>query len=1200
MYLSRLDSYGFKSFAQKLDLRLDQGITCVVGPNGCGKSNVVDALRWCMGEQRARALRSSHMEDVIFQGSRSRKPLGMAEVSVTVDNSKRLLPIEYTEVTITRRLYRSGESEYLINKIPCLLRDIQNLLMDTGMGAHSYSVIEQGMVDEIISDKTEERRHVFEEAAGVTRYKVRRRSAWNKLQSIQQDLTRIDDIIGEVERQVSSLARQERKARLYRQLTDELNTLEVQVARFRYFEMSDRSRPMLDEMSFLKEDIEVGTTDAARLEARLEEIRAEVVEQDQALAAANAEVSQRVSLVHEKDREIVVAREEIRGIDAFIERADRQGNELVARRTSAIEGSDRAQQATAEAAARLAEVESVLQDEHELLQALSTAVALRRGLAEEERAKSRSLMQVANERASGLERAKAELEGIEDRRERLQGDTKRVEGRREEAEQAAARAQGQIRVLETQIGQQQAKRDALTAERKAVQEQGDALVESRVSLRSRLEADRARLALLKKLEERFEGYSAGVQALAGNGSPFASKMRRILADLVEVAPEHAPAIEAVLGRTLDCLIVDSSEDAIEAMAYLRDGNHGAAGFLPKDLVTQPSGSSWVPPDEDGIVGRASDLISSREDDVGAAVGLLRNTFVVRDVEVARKWYRAFRAHGCACVTLVGEVFAADGTVFGGAATTEEASLLGRQQQIEHLTGKVTTAEASLSALEAEIREVVDQLGVLGTDLEGEDDALAKLKHQLAVLQGDQQNAQVEVDRQARIADELADEASRVDERIVRLRHLLAEGRVHTASLESCRVVREVTEAALGRLVSAAEQERAELNERVSAHRVEAASLKERSDRLSYEVDRLASEAEGLEGESRQLSSEVTSNRTRLTGLDSQMQAACVELARLHEARSDAEAKRDSRAESQQELSAMARSVEEELREKSRKVTASRERLHGLEVGLAELKTRAEELHARILNDHELDLKELGRLDEPEFNADISSKKVIEIQERLRRMGSVNLAALEEYEVQKERYEFLAKQRDDLLEAEDVLKRTIQKIDRTARARFLETYEKIRENFRLTYGKFFEGGEADLMMPSDEDPLEAPIQISARPRGKQLQSINLLSGGERALTAIGLLFAIYLVKPSPYCILDEVDAPLDDANVARFVRVIREFSKDTQFIVVTHNKVTMEAADCLHGVTMEEPGVSKLVSVRLGEDEAPSRDTVSAGELAADD
>ena len=251
----------------------------------------------------------------------------MGEVSVTFDFSKRLVPIEYTEVRITRRLYRSGESEYLINKIPCLLRDIQNLLMDTGMGAHSYSVIEQGMVDEIISDKTEERRRVFEEAAGVTRYKVRRRSAWNKLQSIQQDLTRIDDIIGEVERQVSSLARQERKARLYRQLTDELNTREVQVARFRYFEMSDRSRPMLDEMSFVKEDIEVGTTDAARLEARLEEIRAEVVEQDQALAAANAEVSQRVSLVHEKDREIVVAREEIRGIDAFIERADRQGNE---------------------------------------------------------------------------------------------------------------------------------------------------------------------------------------------------------------------------------------------------------------------------------------------------------------------------------------------------------------------------------------------------------------------------------------------------------------------------------------------------------------------------------------------------------------------------------------------------------------------------------------------------------------------------------------------------------------------------------------------------------------------------------------------------------------------------------------------------------------------------------------------------------
>ncbi len=1201
MYLSRLNAFGFKSFAQKLDLKLENGITAVVGPNGCGKSNVVDAIRWCLGEQRARALRSSHMEDVIFQGSRSRKPLGLAEVSVTIDNSQRLLPVEFTEVTVARRLYRSGESEYLINKIPCLLRDIQNLLMDTGMGAHSYSVIEQGMVDEIISDKTEERRRVFEEAAGVTRYKVRRRSAWNKLQSIQQDLTRIDDIIGEVERQVTSLARQERKARLYKQLTDELQALEVQVARHRYFEMSDRSRPMLDEMSFLKEEVEVGTTDSARLEARLEEIRAELSEQDQALAAANADVSRQVGYVHEKDRAILVAREEIRGIDGFLTRADRRGGELAERRSTALTDSEGASAEATDAARRLSEVTAEVERKGTELEDLNERVNDHRSRSEDEQSRSRALMQEINSQSSSLERGKAEVEGLRERRSRLVEDVDRVEGRRVEARAVLEEAGVEIAALETRISQAQADRDALARDRQDSQIRGDALVESRVALRGRLEADRARLALLRKLEEQFEGYSAGVQALAVDASPFAGRIRAILADLVGVEPRYARAIEAALGRSLDCLVIDSTDDAVEAMAYLRDGNHGAAGFLPSDRITHASGTPWSPPIGDGIIGRASDLVQQQGDDLGAAVGLLRNTFVVVDAATALVWYPEFRARGCGCVTLEGEVFAADGTIFGGASGSEETSLIGRHQQIEALTGSVETAGAELNDLEQQIRMAVERLAAYTERLETADDVLADLKHRLAVRQRDHQNASVEADRQDRAAEELADEHARLDDRVSEFERRLAEGRVLLRALEARRLVREETERAIALIVSNAERTRAEVHERVSAHRVEVASLKERSERLSQEALRLSKEAETLDLEKSGLAQESEESRDRRGQLEANVAAASGELEQLHTKQKEAEEKRDRQAESQQELMMMSRGVEEDLREKRRKVTKSRERLHELEVGLAELKTRAEELHTRMLTERDLDLKEMGRLEDPEFNADISSKKVVEIQERLRRMGAVNLAALEEYEVQKERYEFLAKQRDDLLEAEDTLRRTIQKIDRTARARFLETYGKIRENFQITYAKFFEGGEADLTMTPDEDPLEAAIQITARPRGKRLQSINLLSGGERALTAIALLFAIYLVKPSPYCILDEVDAPLDDANVTRFVRVIREFSKDTQFLIVTHNKVTMEAADCLHGVTMEEPGVSKLVTVRLSEQQDDARPgSMTAGELAADD
>jgi chromosome segregation protein len=1184
LYLSKMNAFGFKSFAQKVELKFQKGITCVVGPNGCGKSNVVDAIRWCLGEQRARSLRSSSMEDVIFQGSRSRKPLGLAEVSITIDNSSKMLPVEFTEVTITRRLYRSGESEYLINKIPCLLRDIHNLTMDTGLGAQSYSVIEQGMVDEIISDKTDERRRIFEEAAGVTRYKVRRRSAWNKLQSIQQDLTRIADIIGEVERQVRSLARQERKARLYKQLSDELTDLEIKLGRFQYFEMSEKSRPMLEEMSFLKEDIDVGTTDVARLEARLEEIRAELAEQDQALADANAEVGKQVGLVHQKDREIVIAREEIRSIVAFLDRAGKQLEELKIRRESALRDKGRAEQGAQEAEEALQEGNRALEVDEETLVEITGLLNGWRGRVEQEKARSNDLFREMNEKSSRLERARAEQDGAHERKDRLVSDAERLVGESQRANEKLEETRRQVAGVEENIARQTSLRNELAEEKARIQQQGDALVEERVGVRSQLEAEKARLSLLRKLQESFDGYSNSVQALTGDDSPLRDRIQGLVADTIEVETQYAPAIEAALGRALDCVILDSTSDALEAIAYLRDGGHGTGSFVALERILQGSGTPWSVPDGDGVIGKGSDLLSRTRDVSGAARALLRQTLVVEDAETAILHFADMRARGIDVVTVKGEVFGADGIIYGGGSDGASSSLIGRQQQIDELTQSVSELERELGDLEGRIREVVAVLGERTSGLEREDEALADLKNQRAGLQRDEQNANEEVQRLAHAQEDVSGERERLDSLLQEVSRQVCEGQIEIRALESRRMIIEEAERALAQTLRRHEGLRSEAHDRVSARRVEIASLKERVESLTQDAARLGREAESLVVEQQRLTTESEENGRRKTELDESVATASGELESLHTLQAESEKKRDSRAETQQELLMMSRGVEEELRGRSRKVTQNRERLHQLEVGLAELKTRAEELHRRIMRDYEIDLKEAGKLDEPEFNADISSKKVIEIQDRLRRMGSVNLAALEEYDIQKERYEFLAKQRDDLLEAEETLKRTIQKIDRTARTRFMETFQLIRQNFQRTYAAFFEGGEADLIMPDDEDPLEAPIQISARPRGKRLQSINLLSGGERALTAISLLFAIYLVKPSPYCILDEVDAPLDDANVGRFVRVIKEFAKDTQFLVVTHNKVTMESADALHGVTMEEPGVSKLVSVKMNQDE----------------
>ncbi len=1180
MHLSRLTAFGFKSFAQKLDLTFGKGISCVVGPNGCGKSNVVDALRWALGEQRVRSLRSHYMEDVIFSGSRTRKALGMAEVSVTIDNSENLLPVDFSEVTVTRRLFRSGESDYLLNKIPCRLKDIQDLFMDTGLGASHAYIIEQGMVDEIISDKTEERRRVFEEAAGVTRYKVRRRSAWNKLQSLQQDLQQISAVIAEVERQVALLARQERKARLFKQLTDQLRELKIQLARYRYFEMSDRARPMLEEMAFLREDIEVGSTDIVRLEARLEEVRAELTAQDQAVAAANAEVGRQVEAVHRKDREIVVARQEARGIEGFLARDTRQQEVLKERQEAARQGQEAARQGEQEEREALKRAEAALLEETGTREALLAELEARRGGADEQKARLIGMHQEISEVRGRLERARAEAEGLSHRQARLGEDVARVRARRQEAEGAADAAAGQIADLERALEERTALRRVHTGERDGLVEERDGLVEERNSLRTRMEANSARLALLEKLREGFEGYSRGVRALAVD-SPFSDRIKGVVADLIDVDPMYTSAIEATMGRALECLLVDTTADAAEAMAYLRSSAHGAAAFLPTERVAQGTGMPWTPPVGKGIVGRASDLLRGPAN----VRSLLCRTLVVADVDAALPFMAQMQAIGVDIATLNGEVFAADGTVYGGGAVDEETGLIGRAGQVEMLCADLEAGRAGLEALGADIHRVGEATARAAAQVEADDGALADLRNRLVGLQRDQQNARAEAKRQGAADEELHGEAARLKEREAELRHTVAEGEAGLEALEARRSqlekeVRQADEALR-------EQERRcrAQQDAVSARQVEIAALEGRVENLHQEAERLAQAQTDLGREMERLALECAENEARKADLEEVVQSASTELETLYRVQTGLERKRDTQVERQQELMVRARRLEEKNREVGRRVSRNRERLRDLEVEMAQLQTRAEELQERIKRDHEVDIKELGRFENPEFNADITEKRTIEIQDRMRRMGAVNLAALEEYDIHRERFEFLARQRDDLLEGEETLKRTIQRIDREARGRFLETFSSIRENFKRTFVAFFEGGEVDLFMPPDEDPLEAPMHIIARPRGKRLQNINLLSGGERALTAIALLFAIYLVKMSPFCILDEVDAPLDDANIDRFVRVLQEFAEHTQFVLVTHNKGTMKAADSLYGITMEEPGVSKLVSVRLTGGEA---------------
>ncbi len=1176
MHLSRLTALGFKSFVQQLDLSLQKGITCVVGPNGCGKSNVVDALRWALGEQRVRSLRSNNMEDVIFSGTRNRKPLGMAEVSITIANEDRILPVDYTEVTVTRRLFRSGDSDYLLNRVPCRLKDIQNLLMDTGLGAHAYSVIEQGMMDEIISDKPEERRRLFEEAAGVTRYKVQRRAAWNRLESVQQDLKTVDAVMAEVERQVNALARQERKARLYRQLSDQMKDLDLRLGRYRFFQMSERSRPVADEMAFLKEDVEVASGDIARAEARLEELRTELAERDQALVEANVEVSRQNDLVHRRQTDIAVAREKIRSIDAFLEQADRRQKDMAARQdTVRREGAAAARRGSL-AQAALQRAENALETERGALEGTNQALDARRTRADEQKTQLMSALGEINEGTGRLERGRTRLEGIAQRQARLEADARHVVLRKQEADGSGREAARQIHSLERGVADQGRQRDAHAAEHRRLQAELEGMMERRSRLLAQREADGARVGLLKRLREGFEGYSSGVRALAVD-SPFVDRVRGVVADRIEVDARYATAIEAALGRALECLLVDEPADAVKAMDYLRSGDRGSAAFLPLDPVYSGNGARWTPPDGEGVVGRASDLLGGEESPVHA---LLHRTLVVVNAENALALLEDMRSEGVDLVTEKGELFSADGTIYGGKTTDGGAGLIGRRQEIETLEANLSAGRAELESLDSALENATTSLAELQTCIDETDSNLASLSNRLAAHRRELQIAQSEEQRQVGAEVEIRDEIAALMKVETDLREAIASEAAQLNVLDERRAQLEAATREVDMALREREQQRRAEQDAVSKRQVEIASLKAGVDRQRDEKQRCDRDHAEIDRELKRLVTECEEQQKEKNDLENAAQVAAEELEKLHRKRDELEVKRDRQAERQQALSTDTRKLEAEVREKNRRVNQNRDRLGQLQVEMAELKTGAEALRARILDEYEVDVREAGALDDPEFIEDVTEKRASEIRDRLRRMGSVNLAAVEEYEEQKRHHEFMSKHRSDLLEAAETLKRTISRIDRTARGRFMVTFDQIKENFRKTFEAFFEGGQADLLMPADQDPLEAPLEIIARPRGKQLRHINLLSGGERALTAIALLFAIYLVKPSPFCILDEVDAPLDDANVARFVRVLKRFAADTQFIVVTHNKVTMAAADCLHGITMEEPGVSRLVSVRL--------------------
>ncbi len=1267
MFVEKLEMFGFKSFANRTEIPLSRGVTAIVGPNGCGKSNISDAFRWVLGEQNARTLRGERIQDVIFKGTRTAKPLGMAEVRLTVGNDDGALPVEYTQVAVARRIFRSGESEFVINRNKVRLKDIKDLFAGTGMGSQGYSIIEREMVDQVLSDKDEARRLLFEEAAGIVRYKQRRRESERRLEGVEQDLTRIEDMIQEIARGVRSLSRQAGKVRRWRRFKEEADRHEIFLSWKRWKELVAQSsstdqlrdrrererQDLASRVSVLETQRETRRLQLLELVERLDQAQrrlehsgsrlAEVQEEIRVLAAtADAWQSERLDLEARLDRDGHRRRqldEEIRPLVPAME-------SLSAELAAAEESAGEAARLREEADQAFRRIRAELQAAQQTTLDLTTSRSGHRKDLESRNER----MTVAVRRRDGL---LSHLAGFASRR-------RQVEASCGEAEAAWSEAGSERTRLEGELAQTEAELEKALAARTGLERRAADVCRGR-------EGVSGRLRLLEEQRQRHAGFHAAVRRLLEHRDEFPGLVG-VVGEEVRLRAGMEEAGRAILGDRVQWVLVRDEESAVGMMGRLREEGLGGVTFFPlAEAGVDPASTD----DPEGAITGLFDFASQAAPFLGRLGAGFR---LAEDLAAARE---LAAETGLAVVTHGGDVAERAGCLRLAGGDTEEAEILRREQEIPRLEEELQSANAEIGKLEAELASVVsgersleEQAVLLEESLSGLEERRGELGRLISGQKTELAMLQEEETRLGREVEELDSEISLLTEEIARL-----EGEVDRSEHDSAEAQSRFED--LHARAEEQERERDERSRAAAERNVAVASLR-------GELEAQRSRREALQREQDELERAVSEAELRMRTRSDEAGKASERARELREGIRDLEEERERGSSEVSEARRLHQECQDglfqldgELRAHRQKLDSLVQDLHADDVERVQTRSRAERVRERIQEEYAVDLEswappeeepgpprprrrragadagpsgdsaatgvseasqasgntgaghevyagavngadadpdddedspEVGDWDDAsdegdslaprEWTDELRRSRLVELNELLSRMGSLNYLAEEEYQSSRERLEFHEKQSADLRQAKEDLLEAIGRINETAGEMFAKTFESIRTNFEQTYLELFPGGEAALSLVGG-DPLEGDIEISARPRGKKLESIRLLSSGERALTAIALLFAIYLTSPSPVCLLDEVDAPLDDANLDRFLSLVQRFSERTQFIVVTHNKKTMAVADRLYGVTMEEPGISKIVSVSLDDGSAEQLSRSGSADAAQD-
>ena len=1179
MYLKRIEMQGFKSFADKTVLEFKPGITTVIGPNGSGKSNISDAIRWVLGEQSMKSLRGAKSEDIIFAGTQARKSLGFAEVSIVIDNNDNKLPIEYSEVTVTRKIYRSGETGYFINKVPCRLKDILELFMDTGIGKDGYSIIGQGKIDEILSNKSEDRRHIFEEAAGIVKYRTRKQESEKKLEQTKLNLLRINDILAEIEANIEPLKLQSDKAKQFLDLREELKSIEVGLFIYNINTYKEKLEQLVKDEDIITSQKEAEDSKMEALQASKEELRQvvdDITAQIENMQNIGFESSNKIEKINS---EIGISNERIQNNNANKQRLETEILEVKSRIEELKEEQKQKLEKKTNLTSNKEKFEKELAEKEAELAELSKKLSAKELEIEGKKQIVQNNIDKKYEFAAEINTQDVNYENLEKHKKQLKNEIDSV------ISELDSTRYGKNEISKGFYDIESKRNIAVEKLEKSVQAKEQNMQKlkqyedeiSKLTYTQRMK--QARHQFLIETEKEKEGYNKTVKSLlvaCDKDSNLNKGIHGVLANLISVEKEYETAIEMCLGQSLQNIVTSTEQDAKKMIEYLRTNSLGRASFLPIASVQGKKLDKLTK--MDGVIGIASDLVKCKKEYEQIILSLLGRTVVVEDMDtaiaLAKKDKYSFRI-----VTLKGDIISSSGSISGGSVQTKTVNILGRSREIEDLEKELKKLEKQIADKTAEKEEYASSIG----DSIEETAKLEKELQEIEIIYATEKQKMVAVEenitrlenRLAKLKEEVTQTEKQKEEN--RLLKEQKETKIQTLTQQIEELNKVIEEFALNnkdnqKYIDDLNFDITNLKISVTSFDESESSIEEMVERISQDIKNNEQSIENKNQNILAINEENTKLEQTITEYNAQIEQIKQEVTnsgtKVEELKQERIAKNEKLVNTENEIQSQFSTLE-----------SLKEQIIKLDVKKTKLEQDLQQVVESLWNEYELTPNSTEEYQKPN-NVATAQKQVNSLRNKIKDLGSINIDSIEEYKKTKERYDFMSEQRLDLENTASKLRKIIGDMTTTMQNQFKEKFELINKNFNEVFTELFNGGKAELILENEENILECGIDIRVQPPGKKLQNMMLLSGGEKAFTAIALLFAILKINPAPFCILDEIEAALDDVNVYRFAEYLKKFCKQTQFLVITHRKGTMEAGDSVYGVTMEENGISKLLSIKL--------------------